>query len=231
VLQERKLISSFAVYPLLFIPAALLALAFAKGFGPIAAACIGAGLPFLWYKKMRLPTMIVAAVAILTLIYLPMHHTAAEIALKERSAHIRTDMWAETIEYLRTRPILGAGLASYSARIAPYRIDTHIEIFHLPHNLLLSIWVNIGLIGLMGFLWIIVWFMRVTITAIIKCQNNYLASRYILASMIALLLTGLIDTPYIKNDLSLFFWFLIASAIALDFHNETQSIPDNDHRP
>jgi O-antigen ligase len=127
--------------------------------------------------------------------------------------------------------MLGAGLASYPIRIAPYRIDTHIEIFHLPHNLFLSIWVNIGLIGLVGFVWIIVWFVRVTITTIIKYQNNYLASRYILASMIALLLTGIIDTPYIKNDLSLFFWFLIASAIALDFHNETPLIPDTDHRP
>jgi len=31
--------------------------------------------------------------------------------------------------------------------------------------------------------------------------------------MITLLTTGLVDSPYIKNDLSIFFWLIIALAV------------------
>lgn len=36
------------------------------------------------------------------------------------------------------------------------------------------------------------------------------ATSYLMASMSAILVTGLVDTPYIKNDLALFFWLLLA---------------------
>lgn len=126
-------------------------------------------------------------------------------------------MWAETTEYLSHHPIAGTGLASYATRIWPYRINKHIEVFSLPHNLFLSIWVEIGLIGLMGFIWIIVWFYRVSIYAMIK--NTRLGKQpdhiilALIASMTTIMVMGLVDTPYLKNDLVILFWVLPALLI------------------
>jgi hypothetical protein len=78
-------------------------------------------------------------------------------------------------------------------------------------------WVNIGLIGLVGFIWIVVWFYRVgSMYLLAERRNNPSAALLpyiLLSSMTALIFMGAIDTPYIKNDLSMFFWLLIALMI------------------
>ena len=129
--------------------------------------------------------------------------------MQDRSGQIRLDMWAETIEFLKDNPIKGAGLASYKTLIYPYRIDKWIEVFHHPHNIFLTIWVNTGIIGLFGFTWIIVWFYRV---GLMNLKKDKLII-FLLATITAFTTTGLVDSPYIKNDLAIFFWILPALLI------------------
>ena len=99
-----------------------------------------------------------------------------ELLMQDRSGQIRINMWGETTELLRANPLTGAGLASYSKRIAPYHHpingNDNIEIFHHPHNIFLTMWVNLGILGLIGFVWMIVWFYRVGLTEIIKRKNK-----------------------------------------------------------
>ena len=64
-------------------------------------------------------------------------------------------------EFLTAHPLRGAGLASYTQRIVPYHSQVageNIEIFHHQHNIFLTMWVNLGLLGLIGFVWMLVWF-------------------------------------------------------------------------
>ncbi|PIR77413.1 MAG: hypothetical protein COU30_02580 [Candidatus Magasanikbacteria bacterium CG10_big_fil_rev_8_21_14_0_10_38_6] len=99
-------------------------------------------------------------------------------------------------------------------------MDKWIEVFHHPHNLFLTIWVNTGLIGLIGFVWVLVWFYRVGLSFIMKhkkkdisTNTNHLLVLFLLATMTSILVTGLVDSPYIKNDYSLLFWFLVAGMV------------------
>jgi hypothetical protein len=69
-------------------------------------------------------------------------------------------------------------------------------------------WVNLGALGLAGFVGILIWFYRTGLSSI-----TYHLSPYLLASMTALLVMGLVDSPYIKNDLGMFFWLLPALMI------------------
>ena len=111
--------------------------------------------------------------------------------------------------------LTGAGLAAYSKKIAPYHQKVNgenIEIFHHPHNIFLTMWVNLGILGLIGFVWILVWFFSVALSRnnlTIGQFNNSTIIPFLAASMITLLTTGLVDSPYIKNDLSIFFWALM----------------------
>ena len=140
---------------------------------------------------------------------MPYNSIKQELLLQDRSGQLRLNMWAETIEFLSDHPLTGAGLASYQTLIYPYRIDKWIEVFHHPHNIFLTMWVNLGLLGLIGFVWILVWFYRVGLTVAIKNKNLGLEA-FLISAMTVFIITGLVDSPYIKNDMAILFWFLPA---------------------
>jgi O-antigen ligase len=146
--------------------------------------------------------------------------------MQDRSGQIRVAMWGEATEFLIAHPITGAGLASYAAKITPYHTLVNgekIEIFSLPHNLFLSIYVNLGLLGLISFILIIYCYFKILISNFqFPISNKFSISQfpnfsiYLSASMLTLLVMGLVDTPYIKNDLAIFFWLLPALSIIID---------------
>ncbi|HAZ28671.1 MAG TPA: hypothetical protein DCY48_02750 [Candidatus Magasanikbacteria bacterium] len=209
---------------LLFIPAAILAIFFAQSTGGLIGAVGGIGFLLLVYKKTRWPAAAIGIVGIMALFLLPAANPLKqELLFQDRSGQIRIAIYAETLALLKERPVFGAGLASYSERIAPYHRTVNgegIEIFHHPHNILLTMWVNIGILGLIGFLMIIFWFFR---TAIFPQQKYSLYTPFLLSSMTALLITGLVDSPYMKNDLALFFWLLLAGMVVSPQKSQTTS--------
>jgi len=111
-------------------------------------------------------------------------------------------MWQDTINLLQDRPLLGAGLASYDERIAPYHTMVNgegIEIFHHPHNIFLTMYVNLGVFGLIGFILMI-------IGLFFSATRKYGLWIMVLALITTFVVTGLVDSPYIKNDLAVLFW-------------------------
>jgi O-antigen ligase len=187
---------------LIFLFCALLGIAFAKGSGPMIGVAAGIGILLLAYKKTRIPALTLAVLGLIGIIFLPSSNPIKqEIFATNYSGELRRDIWSETLQLLKDRPLTGAGIASYEERIVPYRADHWIEVFHHPHNIFLTLWVNIGLFGLLGFVLILTWF---CITAI----KNIHTTKFFLASMGVILVMGLVDSPYIKNDLAILFWLL-----------------------
>lgn len=186
----------------------ILAIIFAKSTGALVG--LAAGLIFFLFfynKKTRIIACLISLIGIIGLFVIPTNNSVKqEILMQDRSGKLRLNMWAETTEFLKTRPIVGAGLASYAELIQPYRINKKIEVFHHPHNLFSTMWVNLGLLGLFAFVWILVWFFKFAISNI----QYPISTKYITTSMIIILVMGLVDSPYIKNDLSIFFWLLPA---------------------
>jgi O-antigen ligase len=107
-------------------------------------------------------------------------------------------MWAETWNMLKDRPVLGAGLSGYPTVFKPYHLAGHIEIFQYPHNIFLNFWTELGLLGVVLFL--------MTVALAFRRARN----PAITASFIVILVHGLVDVPYFKNDLAFLFWLLIA---------------------
>jgi O-antigen ligase len=101
------------------------------------------------------------------------------------------------------RPIRGAGLSGYPTVFAPYHKAGHIEIFQYPHTLVLNFWSEVGLAGLLAFALIMLRFFR----------DATATKAWTLAGAgAALLVHGLVDVPYFKNDLAMLFWLLMAFA-------------------
>lgn len=194
------------IISIISIPLSILAIIFAKSTGGLIGVIASIGLLLIFWKKTRWPTIILGTLCLIGLFIIPENPIKQELLMQDRSGQLRVAMWGETIEFLSDNPIFGAGLASYKTLIYPYRIDKWIEVFHHPHNIFLTMWVNLGILGLIGFVWILVWFYRV---GIMYFKNNHL-TKYLLATMFTMIVTGLVDSPYIKNDLSLVFWLLPA---------------------
>ncbi|KKQ27814.1 MAG: O-antigen polymerase [Candidatus Magasanikbacteria bacterium GW2011_GWC2_37_14] len=200
----------------------LSAIIFSKGTGPLLGVLAGSGFLLLVYKKTRWPIIIIGIVGIVSLVSLAsLSKIKQEIFFGDRSGQIRLVMWQDTLNFLKDHPLAGAGLTSYSQKIVPYHSQVNgenIEIFHHPHNIFLTMYVNLGLLGLVSFLLIIFWFFK-TVMSNIKYQitdnsetvqqcNN--VTIYLISSMIIILVMGLVDSPYIKNDLAILFWLLPA---------------------
>jgi O-antigen ligase len=208
---------------LLLIPCALLAIYYAKSTGGLIGVAAGIGLLLLFYKKTRWPAVIICLVGFVSIVSLPsLSSIRNEIFAQDRSGQIRVGIWKETFSLLKDRPLLGAGMASYNTRIIPYHKQVNgenIEIFHHPHNVFLTIWVNTGIIGLIGFLGILFSGYRLQVTSYKKNKTLPLLNYFLIASLTTILVTGLVDSPYIKNDLSVFFWTIIALLI-ISYENQ-----------
>lgn len=135
------------------------------------------------------------------------------------SLEIRLDQYRETWTMLKTRSLLGAGLAGYQTRLAPFHEKPYIEIFLYPHNILLTFWSETGLLGLLAFLWLIFIFFKLSNETIKQYNNENPWQSHIpiaiTGSTVALLVHGLVDVPYFKNDLSMLFWMLFGLMLVL----------------
>ncbi len=162
-----------------------------------------------------------------------------KVTLNALSGQIRQQQWVETKKMLAAGRLLqGAGLSGYQKAVAPYhqegiflknndpnwleKIRTSAEfrkqmwqpteIYMYPHNIFLNFWSELGIVGALLFCWIIAKFLWQSgkLFLLEKDNNNRFIALGLLTSMIVLVVHGLVDVPYFKNDLSALFWISIA---------------------
>lgn len=144
-----------------------------------------------------------SAVVVLLLAFPP---TREIILLQDTSGEVRLALWQGTANLLAHHPLVGAGLAGFPDLYAQYKLDRHVELLLYPHNIFLDFWVELGLLGL---IWLVVMIVRF----FWRLGHTQQRSAIILMSgMVAMLVYGLVDVPYFKNDLAIVFWLLLTLA-------------------
>ncbi len=122
---------------------------------------------------------------------------------KRWSSMVRTVIWQESWQVIKAHPLTGTGLRSYQTAIIPFHKATWMEIFPHPHNIVLMLWIETGLLGLLAFVLLCAtWVMAV------KKNKNWIW----IVPLVVILAHGMVDMPYFKNDLALQFWILAALA-------------------
>ncbi|OGF42144.1 hypothetical protein A2555_02580 [Candidatus Falkowbacteria bacterium RIFOXYD2_FULL_39_16] len=202
----------FLFFQLTVILLSILSIIFAESEGAYAGILAGCFFLGIITKKLRWSTLIFGAIFAIIILSVPQlrNYTWRQISFQEDSGKVRTQMWQETWEMLKDRPILGAGLAGYQETFDAYHKARHIEIYLYPHNLFLNFWSELGLSGLVVYLIIVTTFFY----QLLRKRDSQLKIT-LCATMIALLVHGLVDAPYLKNDLSILFWVIIGSSILL----------------
>jgi O-antigen ligase len=190
----------------------ILAIIWSHSAGAVVALIGGATLAALLNKKTRWTAalLIIGAGLLIYFNALPTN-IIDELLMKDWSGQVRWKMWEETWTMLKDHPLFGAGLAGYQTIIAPYHIWPFVEIFLYPHNFILTFWSELGLLGLFSWLALIVIFLQ-TIWPRRRINSEWLQTT-LYWSTFAILIHGLVDVPYFKNDLAIVFWLIFCLAI------------------
>ncbi|MDO8599527.1 MAG: O-antigen ligase family protein [bacterium] len=221
-----------SVVAILVTAAAILAIWFAKSTGALVALTIAipAAIAFLTLRSSRIThsrcwatVLLLAwvAVSLALTAWLPYRHEQSKwgppivqkLTFQKWSGSVRLAQYRETWQLLRDHPIRGAGLAGYQTAIAPYHTNSRVEIFLYPHNLLLAVWVELGLAGLLIFLAILYQLFRVLFSPPHDgrgSERGWGLRAGLIAAMLVILIHGLVDVPYFKNDLAILFWAIVA---------------------
>jgi O-antigen ligase len=136
----------------------------------------------------------------------------AALTLNQGTAYNRLRIWSATFRMLGDHPLFGAGLNSYQQVMAPYRAgDPYSVPEPYPHNILLTSWTELGLLGLVAFVWILVGLIVRPWRAFAQATGIHRAVIWGTGTAFAMIVVhGLVDSPYWKNDLSVEFWLLAA---------------------
>jgi O-antigen ligase len=224
--NAKKLLT--VIYQLLIISLSIFSIIFARSEGAYAGILVGLIFLGLMIKKLRWPTVMATILLVILILSVPQfkNYVWQQISFQNDSGKVRLIMWQETWQMLKDRPILGAGLAGYQQTFVPYHKAKYIEIYLYPHNLFLNFWSELGLAGLFIFLFIVFQFFKLGFKDLIrnwKLEIGNYKERKIgktllltsMATMITIIIHGLVDVPYFKNDLSILFWLFIAASIVL----------------
>ncbi len=132
-----------------------------------------------------------------------------KILLQDYSGGVRLSQWSETFELLKDRPLQGAGLSGYPTVFAPYHDPTLYEIFQYPHNVILNFWVEMGIFGVLAFVLIVI---VTTKLAWIRRDDVLVLAAF--AALLTMTIHGLVDVPFLKNDLAVLTVFFLAMTLA-----------------
>jgi len=166
------------------------------------------------------------------------------VALNNFSGQVRKIQWRETINMLyQGRIVTGAGLTNYQAAVAPFhqvgfffnkeklsqadfvkKVNSDpvyrashwqpLETYLYPHNIILNFWSELGILGALMFIWLVVRYFQIGTKAYslaLKDQDLFAWVVFgLLLAMLTIIIHGIVDVPYFKNDLAIMFWLWLA---------------------
>lgn len=124
----------------------------------------------------------------------------------EKSTVARFSLWDTAGKMISDNPVLGKGVNGFSDNWDQYNTDPGLEHYNFPHNILLNTWVDLGLLGVISFFGILL----ISVWQGFRNRKISTAAFGMLLFIVALVVHGLIDIPYFKNDLALVFWIVLA---------------------
>jgi len=222
----------FAALPAAAAVLGALAVVFAVSEGAAIGLAAGVLAFGLFWKPIRVAGLTAVIIGCMAVMVLPplRDYVSYKADLRDDSGSVRVIVWSESLHMLAEHPVFGAGLSGYPLTLTPYHKADWIEIFQYPHDFILNFWTELGLIGLIGFLWALTIFFKDNISAVRRHPEEWLPSA-LLAAMTALLVHGLVDVPYFKNDLAFLFWIIVGLGDSVRRQMAERQKPRKEPRP
>ncbi len=178
-----------------------------KSYAGWIALIIAVGLFLLFQKNKKWLLFFLILLSIGIAIQAPTEKFQKLINFSYPSIESRIAIWRSALLIINNHPIEGIGpgmfqeyYLNYQKYFPPYPEWAAPQ----PHNIFLAFWLQTGILGLIGFIWLLANFFR------LKKPPNRRIALAILAAGAVILIHGFFDTPYWKNDLAILFWIIIS---------------------
>ena len=215
---RRRLVSTESIFKIAVIICSFITIVLAQSEAAVLAVLAVWFLLLLYFKKTRILALILLVIGVIMLFALsPFREFVLEkVFLRDWSGIVRRQIWVETIAMLKDHWFLGGGFAGYTRSIVPYHTSVDwMEIYLYPHNIILNFWSEFGLLGLLAFIWLGIKYFWVSIKDIWRSvsKESKIISVTLTAVMLEIIIHGLVDVPFFKNDLSIIFLFPVILAV------------------
>ena len=189
----------------------LLALVLTESLGGLLGLLLILGLYYYlkgksYTKKTVFFTGAIIAGVIVVILFVRSHasawHTRPLFSLSKR-----WDYWMQTLEMIMKYPLSGVGPGNFDLKLT-----------HYAHNSYLEIWAEMGILGLISFLWI-------AIASFSECINNLrtepsgsrnLTNVGLLVSGAAFLMDNLINFTFFLPEVALIWWVILGLMMSRD---------------
>jgi putative inorganic carbon (hco3(-)) transporter len=165
-------------------------------------------------RKIKLKTILVSAITLIILFlmfqmnFLKVRNLAIHDSRSSFSSRIM--IWKSAEKILEDNWILGIGSGNFQEKYLLYQkyFPPYLEwAAPHPHNLFLAFWLYGGIISFLGFIFLISFWFKEILSK--KQKDDILLIA--LGIMVYILVHGMVDTTYFKNDLSVIFWVVLFS--------------------
>ncbi len=152
-----------------------------------------------------------------SLLFIALIFLSAEVLTNEKVINIfeersslasRHTIWSVALEMIQREPFSGIGTGNFQQKYLSYQqhFPPYLEwAVPQPHNLILALWLQAGLMGLLAMLWLIQKALR---------GKNCSQEQFLLQALfIGMLGYGIFDTPLFGNALGFVWWVLLAQLL------------------
>src|SRR5258708_2779427 len=196
-----------AVFLLVAVPAAVLTLSQAAWLA-LGAVVFALALAVTHGRRRRMVGVVVPVVAALGMAALLAAPARTSVAEEIRTGggpvagvDSRATLWSDAADMLRAHPLVGVGVGALGTRDAGAEPA---DVAHRddPSNLLLAVWLQLGLIGLAGMAWFGVRVVRwlLALRSASAAVRPYVVG--VATALVAVLAAGLLDTTFLSADLA-----------------------------
>ena len=168
--------------------------------GAFLSMCLGVSIYYLLTNRFNKRTLIIlasifSAGAVLIIITRVMTHTQHHQL--SFSTSMRFNYWKETLELIKQFPLTGVGPGNFNLQHSRF-----------THNSFLQIWAELGIITLIGFIWLN---LQIFISAIKKILQRQSSIQYaaLMASCSIFLIHNLIDFSFFLPEVASIWWVLL----------------------
>ena len=209
--------------------AALTGLALTLSRGGLLAAGAAVAVMLMWrpFRRMALVAVAVGAIALLI--------SGADVLGSSQSVDLvtkrlesvqyasqadpRSELWRGTPEIIGDHPFVGVGAGQFSKASAAYGLRdpfSEYQPFEHAHSIPLTVAAELGLLGLVAFLWFVV---QLGIVLVRACRRTYGWARAyafgLAAALVAIAVQGLVDYTVRSNVVAMLVLTLAAAAVVL----------------
>jgi len=198
------------IFSVLVAVSGVLAIWWAHSDGAMVGLVAGVLVLGLMIKPLRLITIGLILVAIGYSLFAGIPASVIEkITFADWSGQVRLSIWSESWRLIRDNWLMGVGLSGYQQALVPYHLADYLEIFLYPHNYLMNFWVELGLLGALTFIWIPIKYAWLGVRGWHRSKTDQNIFVALIVGMVVILVHGLVDVPFFKNDLAILWWIFI----------------------